>query len=102
MEKPLSHDVAEGRVAVEAQKKYGVVVQHGTQRRSNAGIAGLPEALKNGTLPKLKIAYGYCCKPRGSIGTKTTSRTAPSAATPMTLHVDIDPDGEAHVEGEHE
>jgi hypothetical protein len=24
-------------------------------------------------LPKLKIAYGYCCKPRGSIGTKPVS-----------------------------
>ncbi len=70
VEKPMSHDVAEGRVAVEAQKKYGVVVQHGTQRRSNAGIAGLHEALKDGKLPKLKIAYGYCCKPRGGIGHK--------------------------------
>ena len=64
VEKPMSHDVAEGRIAVEAQKKYGVVVQHGTQRRSDAGIAGLHEALKNGTLPRLKIAYGYCCKTR--------------------------------------
>ena len=33
VEKPLSHDVEEGRVAVEAQKRYGVVIQHGTQRR---------------------------------------------------------------------
>jgi len=70
VEKPLSHDVAEGRVAVEAQRKYGVVIQHGTQRRSDAGIAGLHEALKSGKLPRLKIAYGYCCKPRSSIGTK--------------------------------
>lgn len=70
VEKPLSHDVVEGRVAVAAQQKYGVVVQHGTQRRSSGGIAGLHEALKNGTLPRLKIAYGYCCKPRSGIGTK--------------------------------
>jgi len=68
VEKPMSHDVQEGRVAVEAQKKYGVVVQHGTQRRSNSGIAGLHEALQRGDLPALKIAYGYCCKPRGGIG----------------------------------
>ena len=46
VEKPMSHDIAEGRVAVEAQKKYGVVVQHCTQRRSNAGIAALHEALQ--------------------------------------------------------
>lgn len=68
VEKPMSHDVREGRIAVEAQKKYGVVIQHGTQRRSDAGIAGLHEALHRGDLPPLKISYGYCCKPRGSIG----------------------------------
>ncbi|MGI9466981.1 MAG: Gfo/Idh/MocA family oxidoreductase [Rubripirellula sp.] len=68
VEKPMSHDVGEGRIAVAAQKKYGVVIQHGTQRRSSAGIAGLHEALQNGDLPRLKISYGYCCKPRGGIG----------------------------------
>ena len=71
VEKPMSHDIEEGRVAVEAQQKYGIVLQHGTQRRSDAGIAGLHEMLQSGKLPKLKIAYGYCCKPRGSIGTKS-------------------------------
>ena len=70
VEKPMSHDIREGRIAVEAQKKYGVVIQHGTQRRSNAGIAGLHEALWKGDLPRLKISYGYCCKPRNGIGFK--------------------------------
>lgn len=70
VEKPMSHDIAEGRIVVESQKKYGVVIQHGTQRRSDAGIAGLHEALKSGKLPRLKIAYGYCCKPRVGIGFK--------------------------------
>ncbi len=70
VEKPMSHDVVEGRVCVEAQKKYGVVIQHGTQRRSDASFAGLHEALKTGKLPRLKIAYGYCCKPRNGIGFK--------------------------------
>jgi len=83
VEKPLSHDVVEGRIAVEAQKKYGVVVQHGTQRRSDAGVAGLHEALKNGTLPKLRIAHGYCCKPRGGIGLK------PDGDPPATLDWDL-------------
>jgi predicted dehydrogenase len=39
VEKPMSHDVAEGRIAVEAQKKYGVVIQHGTQIRRSSSIA---------------------------------------------------------------
>ena len=73
VEKPMSHDVKEGRVVVEAQKKYGVVIQHGTQRRSDAGVAGLHEALQRGDLPKLKIAYGYACKKRDGIGIKEPS-----------------------------
>lgn len=73
VEKPMSHDVAEGRAAVEAQKKYGVVVQHGTQKRSSAQIAGLHEAIQAGKFGKLKISYGYCCKPRDGIGFKSPS-----------------------------
>jgi len=73
VEKPMSHDVAEGRVVVEAQKKYGVVIQHGTQRRSDPKIAGLHELINAGKFGKLKISYGYCCKPRASIGMKEPS-----------------------------
>jgi predicted dehydrogenase len=73
VEKPMSHDVAEGRICVEAQKKYGVVIQHGTQSRSSAEIAGLHEAIQAGKFGKLKISYGYCCKPRNSIGFKPVS-----------------------------
>ncbi len=73
VEKPMSHDVVEGRIAVAAQQKYGVVIQHGTQNRSNSGIAGLHEAIKAGKFGRLKISYGYCCKPRGSIGQKSVS-----------------------------
>ena len=73
VEKPMSHDVAEGRIAVEAQKKYGVVVQHGTQNRSDANRAGLHAAIQAGKFGRLKISYGYCCKPRGTIGQKPVS-----------------------------
>jgi predicted dehydrogenase len=73
VEKPMSHDAAEGRIVVEAQRKYGVVVQHGTQSRSNANIAGLHSAIQAGKFGKLKISYGYCCKPRYSIGHKPDS-----------------------------
>ncbi|HUG66667.1 MAG TPA: Gfo/Idh/MocA family oxidoreductase [Pirellulaceae bacterium] len=73
VEKPMSHDCDEGRVVVEAQKKYGVVIQHGTQTRSSASVAGLHEAIQAGKWGKLKISYGYCCKPRGSIGHEAVS-----------------------------
>lgn len=83
VEKPMSHDVAEGLIAVEAQKKYGVVVQHGTQNRSNAKIAGLHAAIKAGKFGRLKIAYGYCCKARAGIGFK------PVEAPPKNLDWDL-------------
>jgi predicted dehydrogenase len=83
VEKPMSHDAAEGRIAVAAQAKYGVVIQHGTQTRSDAGVAGLHEAIKAGKWGKLKISYGYCCKPRGSIGHK------PFGDPPMNLDWDL-------------
>jgi predicted dehydrogenase len=71
VEKPMSHDIAEGRIAVEAQKKYGVVIQHGTQQRSNAEVAALTKAIHEGKFGRLKISYGYCCKPRAGIGFKS-------------------------------
>jgi predicted dehydrogenase len=73
VEKPMSHDCEEGRVVVQVQKKTGVVIQHGTQSRSNANIAGLHEAIQAGKFGPLKISYGYCCKPRSSIGFKPVS-----------------------------
>src|SRR5262249_25951977 len=39
VEKPCSHNVHEGRIAVEAAKKYQRIVQHGTQSRSEGGWA---------------------------------------------------------------
>ena len=38
VEKPISHNVFEGRQCVEAAKKYGCVVQHGTQSRDRKSV----------------------------------------------------------------
>jgi hypothetical protein len=68
VEKPVSHNIFEGRKCVEAARKYNRIVQAGTQSRS---MAALPEAwawLKEGHLGKIKIARGLCYKPRPSIG----------------------------------
>jgi predicted dehydrogenase len=75
VEKPASHDIYEGRVAAEAYKKYGVIVQHGTQQRSSGGRANQIKAIREGKYGKLKVSYGYCCKPRGGIEHKKV--TAP-------------------------
>jgi predicted dehydrogenase len=70
LEKPISHNVSEGRRTVEAAEKYGRVVQAGTQCRSNKGIQDAVEFIRSGKLGKIYMAKGLCYKPRGSIGHK--------------------------------
>ena len=68
VEKPVSHNVSEGRRMVEAADKTGRIVQTGTQCRSNKGIQDAVAFLRSGKLGKLYMAKGLCYKPRGSIG----------------------------------
>ena len=73
VEKPISHNIFEGRKLVEAAKKYDRVVQHGTQQRSSQGRANEIAAVQSGKYGKLLVSKGYCCKPRWSIGYKPIS-----------------------------
>lgn len=68
VEKPVSHTILEGRKMVEAARKYGRVVQTGTQARSNWGTIQAMDFLKQGGLGEIFMARGLCLKPRGSIG----------------------------------
>lgn len=67
-EKPVCHNVWEGRKMVEAARKYNKIVQTGTQCRSSSGIREGVEWVKAGHLGKILVARGLCYKPRGSIG----------------------------------
>jgi len=53
-EKPLSLTIAEGRAMAKAVKRYGVVFQTGTQRRSNQQYRFVCELIRNGRIGKLK------------------------------------------------
>lgn len=77
VEKPCSHNVHEGRVAVEAARKFNRIVQHGTQNRSNPAKANVMEVIKSGKLGKLLVSRGLCYKTRNSIGMKEP-KMAPS------------------------
>ena len=70
VEKPVSHNVSEGRRMVEAARKYDRIVQTGTQCRSHKGIQDAIAFLRSGKLGKIYMAKGLCYKPRGSIGHK--------------------------------
>lgn len=53
VEKPLTHDLAEGKKVIEAVKKSGQVVQIGTQQRSMPHIVQAKELLDAGKVGKL-------------------------------------------------
>jgi predicted dehydrogenase len=70
VEKPLSHNIWEGRKLVEAARKYNRVVQHGTQSRSGGGFRKTATYLAEGKLGPVKVSRGLCYKRRESIGKK--------------------------------
>jgi predicted dehydrogenase len=68
VEKPVSHNVIEGRRMVEAARKYERIVQTGTQCRSHQGMADAMAFLRSGKLGQIYMAKGLCYKRRDSIG----------------------------------
>ncbi len=70
LEKPVSHNVSEGRRVVEAARKYHRIVQTGTQSRSNPGMREAISFLHAGGIGETKFARGLCYKRRVSIGPK--------------------------------
>lgn len=68
LEKPVSHNVFEGRKCVEAARKYSRIVQTGTQSRSNEALRQAIAWLHEGNLGKIHVARGLCYKRRASIG----------------------------------
>jgi predicted dehydrogenase len=80
VEKPVSHNVWEGRKMVEAARKYNKIVQTGTQSRSSLeGIKQAVEWVRKGELGKITIARGLCYKPRASIGKTTGPQPVPDS-----------------------
>jgi len=77
VEKPVSHNVSEGRRIVEAARKYNRIVQTGTQSRSNPGLREAIAYLHDGSLGKIKLARGLCYKRRASIGKVTGPQPIP-------------------------
>ncbi|MGB4728294.1 MAG: Gfo/Idh/MocA family oxidoreductase [Thermogutta sp.] len=70
IEKPISHNIAEGAALVAAAKKYKRICQVGTQCRSNPAIRKAVEFLASGGIGEVKFARGLCYKRRKSIGPK--------------------------------
>ncbi|GHT46233.1 NADH-dependent dehydrogenase [Planctomycetales bacterium] len=72
MEKPFTHNLAEGKSLVAAAKKYGLVFQHGTQQRSASNVRDAVEFVQKGGIGNVKFArvilYHHGRKAIGPLG----------------------------------
>jgi predicted dehydrogenase len=78
VEKPVSHNVWEGRQLVAAAKKHNRIVQAGTQIRSGEGLQQAVAWVRAGHLGRITASRGFCYKFRGSIGLAGATPPPPS------------------------
>jgi predicted dehydrogenase len=68
VEKPCSHNPAEGVMLVQAQQKYGKLVQMGTQQRSSQYTIDIVEKIHSGIIGRPYYAKAWYSNVRKSIG----------------------------------
>ena len=78
VEKPVSHNVWEGRQIVAAARKYKRIVQGGTQNRSCTGLRAALAWLRPAPLGKLKLVRCFDFPRRTGIGKVTGPQPVPA------------------------
>ncbi|MBW3539339.1 MAG: Gfo/Idh/MocA family oxidoreductase [Planctomycetes bacterium] len=68
VEKPISHNIREGRLLVEASERNRTLVQHGTQCRSTPMMIEAVRRLHEGIIGDVLVAKCWNIQRRGSIG----------------------------------
>jgi predicted dehydrogenase len=79
LEKPVSHNVWEGRQLVAAAHRYDRVIQAGTQIRSGEGLREAVQWVHAGSLGKITASRGFCYKRRDSIGKTAGPQPVPAS-----------------------
>lgn len=70
VEKPATHNIAEGKKIIEASFKYNRIVQHGVQLRSAPAIREAVKHLEDGLIGNVYMARGLVFRWRPNIGVK--------------------------------
>jgi len=78
VEKPCSHNPAEGALLIRAQQKYGKLVQMGTQQRSSPHTIEIVDKIHSGLIGRAYFAKAWYNNTRKSIG---YGKDAPVPAT---------------------
>jgi predicted dehydrogenase len=68
VEKPISHNIREGRLLVDAAAEHGALVQHGTQCRSTGMMREAIGLLRQGVIGQVLSAKCWNVQKRSSIG----------------------------------
>lgn len=84
VEKPVSHDIWEGRQMVAAARHHQRVVQAGTQNRSDAGLIKAFDFIRQGNIGKITAVRGLCLQNRKAIG-KVSAPVPPPATVDYNL-----------------
>jgi predicted dehydrogenase len=79
VEKPISHNVMEGRRLVEFARKHDKICLHGTQSRSMKAMRQAMQFIHDGHLGKVFLARGLCYKKRPSIGRVAADQVIPES-----------------------
>ncbi len=77
VEKPCSHSLREGRLLLAAARQSGVVVQHGTQSRSNPLVADAVQMVREGAIGEVLVAKAWNVQRRTTIGQRQPSKPPP-------------------------
>lgn len=83
VEKPCSHNPAEGELLVKASTQYKKFVQMGSQRRTFSNVKDMISKLHGGAIGRVYFARGWYVNNRKSIGTGT------KVAVPSNLDFDL-------------
>ncbi len=72
VEKPISHNPYEGELLIEAQKKYGKIVQMGNQQRSSSESQEVIKAIHDGVIGNPYRAVAFYTNARGKVPSQVT------------------------------
>jgi predicted dehydrogenase len=84
VEKPISHNVAEGRAMVNAARKFDRVVQVGTQQRSGLHFQEAMKVVQSGTLGKIHRVHSW------NVGNQSPAGLGKPADVPVPQGLDWD------------